>query len=131
MLDTSILIYMIRNHPPEVAERVNRMGIEDSLCMSFVTHAELLVGAERSNRRQEVLRQLAALTRIVPVDYEASPALCACYADHSTRLKRARTPIGANDLWIACHALAQECVLVTNNEREFRRIDGLAVENWT
>src|SRR5690606_17802584 len=102
----------------------------DSLCMSFVTHAELLTGAERSIRKDEVLRQLAALTRIVPVDCRASPALCACYAQHATRLKRVGAPIGANDLWIACHALAQECVLVTNNEREFRRIDGLVVENW-
>lgn len=130
MLDTNILIYLIKDRPPEVAEHVNRLGAEDSLCMSFVTYAELLVGAERSTRRAEVLRQLAALVRIVPVDYEASAALCAHYARHSTRLKRTGASIGANDLWIACHALAQDCVLVTNNEREFRRIDGLAVENW-
>lgn len=131
MLDTNILIYLIRNRPPEVAERVNRLGVGESLCMSFVTHAELLVGAERSTRKAEVLRQLAALVRIVPVDYEASLALCAHYAEHSTRLKRTGASIGANDLWIACHALAQDCVLVSNNEREFRRIDGLVTENWS
>ena len=71
-----------------------------------------------------------ALTRIVPVEYQVSPALCAHYALHATRLKRAGASIGANDLWIACHALARGCVLVSNNEREFRRIDGLTVENW-
>ena len=130
MLDTNILIYLIKNRPPAVAERVNRLASEDGLCMSFVTHAELLKGAERSTRKDEVLRQLAALTRIVPVNYQASPALCAHYARHAVRLKEAGTPIGGNDLWIACHALALDCVLVSNNEREFRRIDGLAVENW-
>ena len=48
-----------------------------------------------------------------------------------TRLKRTGASIGANDLWIACHALAQDCVLVSNNEREFRRIAGLVTGNWS
>ncbi len=130
MLDTNILIYLIKNRPAAVAERVNRLAPEDSLCMSFVTYAELLKGAERSDRKDGVLRQLAALARIVPVHYHAGPALCAHYARHAARLQGAGTPIGANDLWIACHALAEGCVLVSNNEREFRRIDGLALENW-
>jgi tRNA(fMet)-specific endonuclease VapC len=130
MLDTNILIYLIKNRPAAVAERVNGLAPEDGLCMSFITYAELLKGAERSDRKDEVLRQLAALACIVSVRYQASPALCAHYARHAARLKDAGTPIGANDLWIACHALAEGCVLVSNNEREFRRIDGLLVENW-
>lgn len=130
MLDTNILIYLIKNRPAAVAERVNRMAPEDSLCMSFVTYAELLKGAERSDRKDEVLRQLAVLVRTVPVHHQSSPALCMHYARQSVRLQAAGTPIGANDLWIACHALGEGCVLVSNNEREFRRIDGLALENW-
>ncbi|MFT4101231.1 MAG: type II toxin-antitoxin system VapC family toxin [Burkholderiaceae bacterium] len=130
MLDTDILIYLIKNRSPAVAERVNRLAPEAGLCMSFVTHAQLLKGAERGTRKDEVLRRIAALTRVVPVSYQASPALCAHYAHHAARLEDAGTPIGGNDLWIACHALALDCVLVSNNEREFRRIDGLAVENW-
>ena len=66
----------------------------------------------------------------VPVRYQASPALCAHYARHAARLKDAGMPIGGSDLWIACHALAENCVVVSNDEREFRRIDGLAPENW-
>lgn len=56
--------------------------------------------------------------------------MCAHYAEQSVRLKAAGTPIGGDDLWIACHALAEKATLVTNNVREFQRIDGLALVNW-
>lgn len=98
--------------------------------MSFVTYAELLKGAERSTRKAEVMRRLDQLTRQVPISYPASADICRHYAAQFTRLKAAGTPIGANDLWIGCHALAEAATLVTNNEREFLRLDGLAVENW-
>lgn len=130
MLDTNILIYLIKNRPPEVAERVNALGDDAGLCMSFFTYAELLKGAERSVRKDAVLRQLEHLVRQVPVRYAASPVLCTHYAVQFTRLREAGTPIGANDLWIACHALADGCTLVTNNVREFERVQGLAIENW-
>jgi tRNA(fMet)-specific endonuclease VapC len=52
------------------------------------------------------------------------------YAEIRTQLQRTRQPIGSNDLWIAAHALADDLTLVTNNEREFRRVPGLRVENW-
>ena len=131
MLDTNILIYLIKNQPAAVAERINRLAPADGLCMSFVTYAELLKGAERSVRKNEVLRQVAALTRQVTVLFQADAAMCAHHARRAAALQAAGTPIGANDLWIACHALAQGCVLVTNNEREFRHVEGLPLENWT
>lgn len=130
MLDTNILIYLIRNRPPVVAERFNALAQEDGLCMSFVTYAELLKGAERSDRREAVLGQIAVLVRQIPVQYSTDATLCGLHARHSARLQAAGTPIGANDLWIACHALAQGAVLVTNNLREFERIEGLPLENW-
>lgn len=130
MLDTNILIYLIKNKPPSVASRINALASSDELCMSFVTFAELLKGAQRSTRRDDVLRRLETLVRIVPVRYAASAALCEHYAAQFTRLRTAGTPIGANDLWIACHALADECTLVTNNIKEFERIDGLPLDNW-
>jgi tRNA(fMet)-specific endonuclease VapC len=130
MLDTNILIYLIKNKPAAVAARVDALDDDASLCMSFFTFAELLKGAERSSRRLEVLRRLDNLAREIPVLYGANRALCEHYAVHFTRLKDAGTPIGANDLWIACHALAENATLVTNNTREFERIAGLAVENW-
>ena len=130
MLDTNILIYLIKNRPPAVAERVNALEDSAELSMSFFTYAELLKGAERSVRKVDVLRQLDQLVRQVPVRYAASPALCTHYAAQFTRLREAGTPIGANDLWIACHALADGYTLVTNNVREFERVQGLAIENW-
>lgn len=130
MLDTNILIYLIKNKPPEIAERINALDPSDELWMSFITYAELLKGAERSTRKSEVLKRLTELTRSLPVHYQISELLCEHYATHFTRLRNAGTPIGANDLWIACHALSEDCTLVTNNLKEFRRIKGLSLENW-
>lgn len=130
MLDTNIVIYFIKNKPPAVAARVNALDADATLCMSFITYAELLKGAERSTRKVEVLRRLASLIRQIPVLFETSPSLCVHYAHHANQLRLAGTPIGGNDLWIACHALAEGMVLVTNNTDEFARIEGLRVENW-
>jgi tRNA(fMet)-specific endonuclease VapC len=130
MLDTNILIYLIRNRPPGIGDRVNALDDQDTLCMSFVTYAELLKGAERSIRKVDTLRRLDGLIRQVPVLYPDSPAICRHYAEQFTRLKDAGTPIGANDLWIACHALAEQTTLVTHNTREFERVAGLRLEDW-
>lgn len=130
LLDTNILIYLIKHRPPSVARRVDALPEEDRLCMSFVTWAELLKGAERSTRKAEVLSRLDGLARQVPVLYPTMPAICRYYAEHFIRLKEAGTPIGANDLWIACHALAEDATLVTHNTREFERIAGLRVADW-
>lgn len=130
LLDTNILIYLIKHRPPSVARRVDALSEEDMLCMSFVTWAELLKGAERSTRKAEVLSRLDGLARQVPVLYPTTPAICRHYAEHFIRLKEAGTPIGANDLWIACHALAEDATLVTHNTREFERIAGLRLADW-
>ena len=130
LLDTNILIYLIKNRPPEVALRVDALAQDDTLGMSFVTWAELLRGAQRSTRKAEVLRRLDALAQQIPVHFPQGAGICQHYAEQFTRLKEAGTPIGANDLWIACHALAEEATLVTHNTREFERIDGLRLADW-
>jgi tRNA(fMet)-specific endonuclease VapC len=130
MLDTNILIYFIKHKPLSVADRINTLDEEAILCMSFFTYAELLKGAERSIKKVGVLRQLDTLTRQIPVLFKVNRAVCEHYAVQFTRLKAAGTPIGANDLWIACHALATDATLVTNNLREFARVDGLRFDNW-
>ena len=131
LLDTNILIYLIKNQPPAVGQRIDALPDQDGLGMSFITWAELLKGAERSMRKADVLRRLEALALQVPVRYPSNPAICRHYAEQATRLKDAGTPIGANDLWIACHALAEDATLVTHNLREFTRVSGLRVEDWT
>jgi len=130
VLDTNILIYLIKNQPPAIAQRVDAMSEDDRLCMSFITWAELLKGAERSTRKPEVLRRLDALARQVPVIYPDGQAICRHYAEQFTRLKDIGALIGANDLWIACHALAEDATLVTHNTREFQRVSGLRLEDW-
>lgn len=130
VLDTNVLIYLIKNQPLAIAQRVDTLPEDARLCMSFVTWAELLKGAERSTRKPEVVRRLAALARQVTVLYPAGPAICEHYAEQFTRLKDAGTPMGANDLWIACHALAENATLMTHNIREFQRVGGLRVEDW-
>ena len=130
MLDTNILIYLIKNRPPTIADRIDALPSDDVLCMSFVTYAELLKGAERSTRKSKVLRRLENLIRQVPVSFPSGPAICQHYAEQFTRLKTAGTPIGANDLWIACHALAEDANLVTHNTRELERVSGLTVTSW-
>lgn len=130
MLDTNIVIYLIKHNPPGVAERVDALGSHARLCMSFITWAELLKGAERRTKKAAVLRKLDALAVQIPVQFEVPPSLCAHYARQATALQAAGAPIGANDLWIACHALACDATLVTNNLREFKRIKGLRLDNW-
>lgn len=130
LLDTNILIYLIKNHPPSIAQKVNSLTADAQLYMSFVTWAELLKGAERSDRKAETLRRLDQLALQINVIYPDGPGICKHYAEQFTRLKEAGTPIGANDLWIACHALAENATLVTHNTKEFSRVSGLTVEDW-
>ena len=130
LLVTNILIDLIKRRPPQVAERINALAEEDSLAMSFITWAELLQGAEGSQRREATLQQLELLARQVPVLVPEGAAICRHYAEQATTLKSLGTPIGANDLWIACHCLALGATLVSHNLREFRRIAGLQLVDW-
>jgi tRNA(fMet)-specific endonuclease VapC len=130
LLDTNILIYLIKNQPPQVAERIDALADDDTLAMSFISWAELLRGAEGSQRREATLRQLQAMVRQVPVLYPQGPGICEHYAIEATALKRRARPIGANDLWIACHALAIGATLVSHNVSEFSRVDGLKLVDW-
>ncbi|WP_442775612.1 type II toxin-antitoxin system tRNA(fMet)-specific endonuclease VapC [Sphaerotilus montanus] len=128
LLDTNICIYIARYRPPEVRERFARHGAGE-LAMSVITWGELRFGAEKSQARSRSLADLAELARLIEV-----VPLPAQVGEHygciRATLQRSGQPIGNNDLWIAAHALAEGWTLVTNNEREFVRVEGLAVENW-
>ena len=81
-------------------------------------------------KRVALEQQLERLVLQVPVLFSQGPEICQHYAEQATALKRAGTQIGANELWIACHALAEGATVVTNNRREFQRIAGLPLANW-
>jgi len=128
LLDTNICIYIAKHNPPNVRARFAAHAA-DALAMSVITFGELQHGAEKSQMRTrslEALHQLVTLIQVVPL----TEATGKHYGEIRVALERAGQPIGNNDLWIAAHARAEGWVLVTNNEREFRRVEGLAVENW-
>ena len=80
LLDTNILIDLIKNHPPQVADRIDALDPDDSLAMSFITWAQLLQGAEGSQRREATLRQLNHLARQVPMLIPEDEQFCGLYA---------------------------------------------------
>ena len=130
LLDTNILVYILKGAPESVARKIDRLKPEDRLGMSWITWAELLQGALRSNRTEQVKTQLEAIRQVIPVLLPESPLICSYHAEHAARLRAAGTPIGGNDLWIAAHALALGATLVTHNLKKFRRIRGLSLEDW-
>ena len=127
MLDTNICIYTIKNRPPELREKFNSLA--DQLCISAITLGELIYGAEKSERPVEnlaVAEQFAARLEVLPF----SDAAAAHFGQIRAALERAGRPVGAYDLMIGGHARSEGLILVTNNMREFKRMDGLRLENW-
>ncbi|GAA5138207.1 type II toxin-antitoxin system tRNA(fMet)-specific endonuclease VapC [Alloalcanivorax gelatiniphagus] len=127
LLDTNIVIYVIKRRPMEVLEVFNRRAGE--MGISTITEAELVHGAEKSQHREHNLRQVEDFTsRLEVLDYGRKAA--AHYGDIRADLERKGTAIGVNDMHLAAHARSEGLILVTNNLREFERVDGLRVENW-
>lgn len=127
LLDTNILSDLVRRPQGKIADAVERTG-ERSVCTSIVVAAELRFGAAKSGSRRlarQVDRILAAL-EIVSLGEPADRQ----YAAIRRHLEKVGRPIGPNDLLIAAQALAEDCTLVTANEREFSRVPSLKLENW-
>jgi len=129
MLDTNICIYIAKQQPPEVKTRFERLK-PGQLVMSVITYGELCYGANKSNQRARALAQLDELVQDIPVE-NLSSAASQTYGEIRALLEKQGRMIGNNDLWIAAHAVALNVTLATNNEREFLRVAGLSVENWT
>jgi tRNA(fMet)-specific endonuclease VapC len=127
MLDTNIAIYVIKRRPVEALEQFNRAA--GRMCISAVTLSELLHGVEKSSRPDQNLKHVEDfVSRLDVLDYDSRAA--AHYGDIRADLEKRGAPIGVNDLHIAAHARSQGLTLVTNNLREFDRVQGLRLENW-
>ena len=127
LLDTNICIYAINNRSDTVVDRLKREG-RSNLATSTIVAAELAFGVEKSSRnetRQQLLLFLSSL-QVLPW----SESAIWHYAWQRKLLKDAGTPIGEMDLLIASQALGDDLTLVTNNTREFERVQGLKLENW-
>jgi tRNA(fMet)-specific endonuclease VapC len=127
LLDTNIVSDLVRHPRGRIADRIAKVG-EQHICTSIIVAAELRYGAAKKGSSQltaqleAVLGALDVLVLEAPVD--------TVYGELRARLEQAGQPMGANDLLIAAHAVALGHTVVTDNEREFSRIDNLQVENW-
>lgn len=128
MLDTNIIAYAKNKRPESVLRRFMQCRPED-MCLSSIALAELEFGVRNSARpEQNQLALVTFLSRIAVLPFDADAAME--YGVIRTDLTKKGRLIGANDLLIAAHAKALGLTLVTNNTREFERVEGLKVENW-
>lgn len=127
LLDTNIVSDLVRNPQGRIAARVAEVG-EAAICTSIIVAAELRYGAVKkgSERLTTQLERVLGVLAILPWEEPAD----AIYGQVRARLEGLGLPIGGNDLLIAAQALALGRTLVTDNVREFSRVEGLAVVNW-
>ncbi|MDR1204448.1 MAG: type II toxin-antitoxin system VapC family toxin [Peptococcaceae bacterium] len=128
LLDTNICVYIIKRKPETVLGQL-KIKQKEGVAISAITLAELQHGVESSSYREKnavALGQILAIMTVLPFDGLAA----AEYGKIRASLQRKGTPIGPMDTLIAAHAMARRLVLVTNNTREFERVDGLTLENW-
>ena len=127
-LDTNICVYFMSRKYPSVTAKFREHEPSD-LVISSIVAGELAYGVENSTRIESNRRNLELfLSKLTVLAWDE--AAIWHFGLHKTRLKKAGTKIGELDLLIGCHALAMDAVLVTNNTREFERIEGLKLENW-
>lgn len=128
MLDTNICIYLIRQRSPAALQRFEEFEVGE-VGLSVVTVCELYYGVEKSARPAQNSRALEQfLLPLEILDFDTGAAVI--YGRIRAALERKGTPIGPLDTLIAAHALACGATLVTNNTREFERVEGLSVEDW-
>jgi tRNA(fMet)-specific endonuclease VapC len=127
LLDTNIVSDLVRNPHGPIAQQIRKVG-EAEVCTSIIVAAELRYGSatKGSPRLAAQLEAVLSALEVLPFDAPADRT----YGLLRARLEQSGKLIGANDLLIAAHAIALGGVLVTDNERELARVDGLSYENW-
>jgi len=127
LLDTNIVIYVLKRRPIEVLKIFNTNA--SRMAVSSITLSELIYGAEKSSnidRNLEAIEEFISHLEVLPYDAKASQH----YGQIKTSLENKGEIIGENDIHIAAHAISQGLILVTNNLHEFKRVANLALENW-
>jgi tRNA(fMet)-specific endonuclease VapC len=128
LLDTNICIYIRQKRPEEVLRRFRKLQPGEA-ALSVITYGELLYGAAKSTHRQIAVERLQELIQLLPA-LPLPERAAETYGMIRAELEVKGEMIGNNDLWIAAHALASGLILVTNNEKEFRRVRRLKLQNW-
>lgn len=128
LLDTNIVIFTIKLKPVSLLPKFNQHT--NQLAISAITFAELIFGAEKSiNSAKNLATVNDFVSRLTVLPYDEQAAFH--YGDIKANLEKKGKPIGDNDLHIAAHARSKGLVVVTNNTREFERVEGLRIEDWT
>jgi tRNA(fMet)-specific endonuclease VapC len=127
MLDTDICIYIINNHPIKLKDKLNKHF--DKLVISSITLAELMFGVEKSKNQSSNLQNVLDFRRNVDVLFFGDKAAVE-YGIIRAELDKKGKPIGPNDTLIAAHARSIDAILVTNNSKEYKRVQGLRIEKW-
>jgi tRNA(fMet)-specific endonuclease VapC len=127
LLDTNMVSDLVRNPQGKVAARIAHVG-EESVCTSIIVAAELRYGAARKGSAR-LLAQLLTVLGVLDILPFETPAEIT-YGDLRARLEAAGKTIGGNDMLIAAHAVSLGHTIVTDNDPEFSRVDGLPFENW-
>ena len=127
LLDTKFVSALVRDPAGDITRRIRDVG-EANVCTSIIVATELRYGAtkKQSTRLASQLEAVLSALEVVPLEAPVD----AVYGQIRAQLEQAGQPIRGNDLLIAAHALALQCTVVTDNQREFERVDGLVVENW-
>lgn len=128
LFDTNICIHIRQRREPELLARFRRL-VPGEAVLSVITYGELMYGIEKSRLREQGRRQLAELTGLIPVR-DLPIQAGDCYGAIRASLEAKGEMIGNNDLWIAAHAKSAGLTLVTTDEAEFRRVQGLRIQNW-
>ena len=128
LLDTNICIYIRQERPEPVLRRFRRLRPGEA-ALSVITYGELIYGAAKSSQREVALERLRELVHWLPA-LPLPESAAEAYGTIRAELAMKGEMIGNNDLWIAAHAMAAGLTLVTNNEKEFRRVRGLKLQNW-
>jgi tRNA(fMet)-specific endonuclease VapC len=129
LLDTNICIYALKNKPDEVLRNIENIGV-DNIFMSTIVLSELYFGAENSLKpryNRKVIDHFISPFKLISFDLHAA----SIYGKIRAELKKTGKLIGLMDMLIAATALSNDMVLVTNNEKEFNRVNDLKVENWS
>lgn len=128
LLDTDTFVFVRRGRPQLARQRFHTLRPGEAV-LSIISHGELLYGIKKKRVGDDPLRDLQELVNLIEV-VTLPPAAAEIYGEIRAMLVLQGQEIGANDLWIASHAIASNLILVTNNEREFRRVPDLRIENW-
>lgn len=128
LIDTNICIYIMNSHPPEVIQHFRNSGV-GNIFLSSITVSELQYGvckSKQQNKNQKRLNEFLVPFEILPYDDNAAYH----YGHIRANLEKRGCLIGPLDMLIAAHALSKNLILITNNEKEFTKVEALRLENW-